>query len=189
MCSECKNFELKLANHSAPSLLGIKCANLISLNKHEFNIKEQLERFNSKAVKKGLKIKQLCSCENRVLIFLYNEKMLSDRLAVAENRDILIRYGYTENMKSDECLKRLSERIGVNGEFPHEIGVFLGYPPEDVIGFIENKGKNFKLCGNWKVYGDVKKAKRVFDNYDKCRRFLCDKLNMGYDIYHALKIV
>ena len=24
-------------------------------------------------------------------------------------------------------------------EFPHDIGLFLGYPPEDVLGFITNK--------------------------------------------------
>lgn len=188
MCSECRNFEMKLANHSAPSLLGVKCANLISLNKHEFNVEEQLERFNSKAVNKGLKIEQLCSCENHVLIFLYNEKMLGDRLALAENRKILSSYGYSEDMSLGDCLKRLSERIGAHGEFPHEIGVFLGYPPEDVRGFIENKGKNFKFCGSWKVYGDVNRARRLFDNYDKCRKFLCNKLDMGYDIYRALKI-
>ena len=112
MCSECRNFEMKLANHSAPSLLGVKCANLISLNKHEFNVEEQLERFNSKAVNKGLKIEQLCSCENHVLIFLYNEKMLGDRLALAENRKILSSYGYAEDMSLGDCLKRLSERYG-----------------------------------------------------------------------------
>lgn len=25
--------------------------------------------------------------------------------------------------------------------FPHEMGVLLGYPTEDVLGFIENQGK------------------------------------------------
>lgn len=58
----------------------------------------------------------------------------------------------------------------------------------DVVGFIENKGENFKLCGAWKVYGSVEKAKRTFSNYDKCRFFLCNKLNEGEDIYQALKI-
>ena len=36
--------------------------------------------------------------------------------------------------------------------FPHEIGLFLGYPFEDVMGFIENKGENYLCSGCWKVY-------------------------------------
>ena len=53
---------------------------------------------------------------------------------------------------------------------------------------IENKGENFKLCGFWKVYGSEEKAIRTFSNYQKCRKFLCGKLNDGIDIYKALKI-
>ncbi len=36
----------------------------------------------------------------------------------------------------------LIERFHCSGEFPHEIGLFLGYPLHDVIGFIFNRGKN-----------------------------------------------
>ena len=38
-------------------------------------------------------------------------------------------------------------------DFPHEIGVFLGYPLEDVVGFIRHRGKCFTCCGCWKSYG------------------------------------
>lgn len=41
-------------------------------------------------------------------------------------------------------------------EFPHEIGFFFGYPAEDVFAFIREKGHNYKLVGDWKVYGDGK---------------------------------
>jgi hypothetical protein len=53
--------------------------------------------------------------------------------------------------------------------FPHEVGFFLGYPAEDVLGFMKHKGENYKLCGYWKVYGNVKKAKEYFRRYDFCR--------------------
>ena len=51
-----------------------------------------------------------------------------------------------------------------------EIGVFLGYPLADVIGFIENRGKNFTACGYWKVYTDPTTAQAEFDRYKKCER-------------------
>lgn len=66
--------------------------------------------------------------------------------------------------------------------FPHEIGVFLGYPIEDVIGFINNKGCNFKCCGYWKVYGDKEKAIKEFARYDKCRMIYTKLWNQGRSI-------
>lgn len=54
-------------------------------------------------------------------------------------------------------------------EFPHEIGIFLGYPIWDVEGFIEHKGQNYKFCGYWKVYQDVEGAKLKFKEYDRIR--------------------
>ena len=50
----------------------------------------------------------------------------------------------------------------------HEIGVFLGYPLSDVVGFIENSGRNFTCCGCWKAYGDPQAAQRHFAQLRKC---------------------
>ena len=90
-------------------------------------------------------------------------------------------------MPLDECLERLSERTKCD-DFPHEIGIFLGYPAEDVRGFVENGGCNYKLCGCWKVYGSVESARRKFAAYDRCREYLCGRLEQGEDLYQALKI-
>ena len=51
--------------------------------------------------------------------------------------------------------------------FPHEIGLFLGYPAEDVQGFIRNCAAKPKLVGAWKVYGDAEVAKKKFASYKK----------------------
>jgi hypothetical protein len=186
--SECSQFEQKLAYHTAPTLLGVKCASLLSLSSSEFDLVENTERFNRRTVSKGLKLKILCSCKNRVLILLYNEKLLRSQLSKPESVDILTKYGYDEPMSIDLALEELVKRMERSESFPHEISVFLGYPAEDIIGFIENRGSNFTLCGYWKVYGDAEKALRTFNTYDKCRNFLCNKLNQGCDIYQALRI-
>lgn len=41
----------------------------------------------------------------------------------------------------------------------------LGYPAEDVQGFIENETKECKCVGCWKVYGDVEQAQKKFEQY------------------------
>ena len=181
------SFEQKLAFHTAPSLLGIKCASLMSLRHGEFDA-SYAELFNQRASVKGLRIKTLCECDKRVLLLLYNEEKLACQLSHGPCREVLRRCGYTDDMDTDSCIEHLAVRISDKGDFPHEVGIFLDYPVEDVEGFILNNGCNFKLCGYWKVYGDTARAQRIFDNYSKCRRFLCNKLREGMDICCALKI-
>ncbi|MBQ8009993.1 MAG: DUF3793 family protein [Oscillospiraceae bacterium] len=186
--AEYRNFGQKLARHAAPTLLGIKCANLVSLSKSEFDVDVHSKGFNSRAAVRGLQSRILCECKNRILLLVYREKLLSARLADPQAREMLTACGYPADGDLEVCLAVLSERIRKNGDFPHEIGIFLGYPLEDVVGFIENHGENFKLCGCWKVYGCPENARRTFANYEKCRNFLCGKLNEGTDLYQALKI-
>lgn len=72
-------------------------------------------------------------------------------------------------LKSPEhCILELIKRINNNKKFPHEIGLFLGYPPVDVLGFIKNESKCEKCVGAWKVYSDVNTAQKKFLQYKKC---------------------
>ena len=63
--------------------------------------------------------------------------------------------------------------------FPHEIGLFLGYPLPDVLGYIQNRGKNSKLCGAWQVYGDAAEAERSFRRFRKCSELYKRRYNGG----------
>ena len=185
---ECLCFQKKLAFHTAPCLLGIKCAGLMSVFDSAAGVNENIIDFNRRAAARGLKMRVLCRCGGRSLVLVYNERQLRDRLKEPKAAAILSAFGYSEDQTLEAALDRLSRRVSAHGDFPHEIGVFLGYPAEDVEGFIKNKGENFLLCGCWKVYNDVESAKRSFQNYERCREYLCNKLNEGLDIYQALRI-
>ena len=67
-------------------------------------------------------------------------------------------------------LEQFGERICLREAFPHEIGVLLGYPLADVIGFIRNSGRNCRGQGCWKSYSDPSGAKRSQEMYRKCTR-------------------
>lgn len=67
-----------------------------------------------------------------------------------------------------KCLAQLINRLKDCDKFPHEIGLFLGYPPEDVYGFINNKTCDCKYVGFWKVYSNLDEAKRTFAKFKKC---------------------
>ena len=187
-CEKCACFEQKLAVNSAPSLLGVKAASLMSFDKSELDIYKGVECFNRRAARKGLRITILCECGQRCLLMLYCERLLDRLLCDEDRRKLLERFGYSRDLGTQQCLERLSARCRQSDDFPHEIGIFLDYPIEDVLGFITHKGCGFKLCGYWKVYGDEEKAKCTFRRYDKCRKYLCNKLSEGQDLYRILRL-
>ena len=82
--------------------------------------------------------------------------------------------GYTGTDLGD-LLDQLAYRLRTQPEFPHEIGLFLGYPLRDVVGFIENRGRNFTCCGYWKSYGDPTRARAYFT---RCRRCIQNYMAM-----------
>ena len=67
-----------------------------------------------------------------------------------------------------EALEQLRRRFAETRSIPHEIGVFLGYPLGDVLGFIANRGRNSVRTGYWQVYCDEAQAAEKFARYRKC---------------------
>lgn len=116
-------------------------------------------------------------------VFLYRKEEFQTYLRRTEVRKFLIAYGYDcEHMEN--CLNLLGMRLKCYLQkeqlFPHEIGVFLGYPPEDVKAFIKQNGKRAVLCGYWKVYSNIKKAQLQFLMYDMAKvhavnEYLCGR--------------
>ena len=127
-----------------------------------------VRRLNQTLGPRGLKILPLRYAKGRVLIYVYRPSRLTEDLKGSFARGLLESRGYPCG-SAEGCVARLARRLKENGEFPHEIGLFLGYPPEDVEGFIENRGKNCKCVGCWKVYGDPEQAVRQFARFKKCR--------------------
>ena len=78
------------------------------------------------------------------------------------SRAIWLEYANRQTFKGDE-----------SGEFPHEVGLFLSYPPEDVKGVIDHRANNFKCTGPWKVYGAEGQARSLFAKYKKCTEIYC----------------
>ena len=73
-----------------------------------------------------------------------------------------------------------------NKDFPHEIGIFLGYPLMDIYGFINNYGKNSLYTGYWKVYHNKKEAIKTFESYNRCRDFYTSTFLNGKGILEIM---
>ena len=189
-----RNFETVMIEQCAPVLASLKPAGLFRYETSDCaDLARRVRSWNEQLGEKGLCVRVLKGCvqTHRYLVYVYRESKLRTVLAQPQVRDFLCKEGYTLPEQSDDyapLLRQLSRRLCCEADFPHEIGVFLGYPVEDVIGFMENKGKNYVLCKYWKVYHHAERAKHTFESYDRCRAFLCNQLNQGYDLYQALKI-
>ena len=88
------------------------------------------------------------------------EKVLSNKRCV----NFLKFIGYSSDYELNEYMDELVLRLQ-SGEFPHEIGVFLGYPLKDVLGFM-GYGKNELVeIRNWRIYGDKEVSYEVYNNF------------------------
>jgi len=158
-----------LIEYCSPTLGGLKSASLFSypfIGAEELNT--ELSALNEELNRKGVSLYALGLRGGRVLIYVCRAAMLEKDLQRDGVKEFLMSYGYNE-FSALSCIGTLKERIVNSAGFPHEIGLFLGYPLEDVKGYIENAGQNCLCAGNWKVYCNECETINLFMRYKKCK--------------------
>lgn len=160
--------ETELIAYCAPTLAGMKTANLFSFfyqNRQEATL--ELETVNKALNTRGVYVEALLWRESSVLVYVYRPKYLQEELRKCGAMELLGRYGYRD-CDIKQCICQLKRRLYDCDCFPHEIGIFLGYPLEDVKGFIDNNGKNCESCGIWKVYCNAGEKQKLFQKFKRC---------------------
>lgn len=180
-----RQFDYLLAYHCAPALAGIKSANLISIKKEaNGNLDELLSFYNNSLNHSGIRMEILCRYETHILVLVYQPRLLWSELQANKNRSFLLEKGYEDWSNLNAVLNGLKKRCAEHC-VPHEIGLFLSYPLEDVIGFMDGCA-NCKLCGYWKVYSDVESAEKRFRQFTLCRNDFCRRVTNGTSILQLL---
>ncbi|SBW10788.1 conserved hypothetical protein [uncultured Eubacteriales bacterium] len=161
--------ERHLIEHCSPTLASLKTASLFSIAcADEEALRLGLEEWNAQFCGKGVELLALRRQEGKALVYVCRKSRLERDLGAPGVPAFLASYGYART-DAEYALGRLKARLAESSGFPHEIGLFLGYPLGDVIGFIENAGQNSKCCGCWKVYCNECEARRTFALFEKCR--------------------
>ena len=169
-----------ILRQASPTLAGLKTGSLFTVPyRTEAELRADVADMNRRLAPKGVDLRVL-RVRRRALLYLYRPSYLSRDFSQAEAASLLRQYGYAAE-DSEQCLERLGERLRAGGNFPHEIGLFLGYPAEDVRGFIEEKDA-FKCVGTWKVYGDAEAAQKRFTQFEKCTAAYCRLYHSGSSI-------
>ncbi|MBE5760631.1 MAG: DUF3793 family protein [Clostridiales bacterium] len=160
-------FEEMLVFHCAPTLAGMKTGSMFSAKyKDESEMRLSLSALNRTLRNKGIRILPLRFDSGKALLYIYRPSKLKDDLCRESAKCILEPNGY-KCAHPEKCIVHLISKMRQSDDFPHEIGLFLGYPPEDVLGFI-NDPEGCKCVGCWKVYSDVESARKLFAKYKKC---------------------
>lgn len=164
------SFEESLVKHASPTLANIKVANLYNFKFDSLEeCQETITRFNSIMNSKGIYIELLKCLSDSYLIYVYRQSSLKNVLGDTKIKNFLKSYGYFDESNLRDYFGLLKSRLYESRDFPHEIGIFLGYPLEDVKAFIELKGQDYCLCGDWKVYHNEQSARCLFCKYKHCR--------------------
>ena len=169
-----------IVRHCSPTLAGLKTGSLFSCpSTSPGEMRESLRDLNSRLAPKGIRVLPVKNDGERALIYLYRPARLSRDLCNSAAEEILSDRGYPCGCPG-KCIMKLMERLK-GDEFPHEIGLFLGYPPDDVRGFIADPSA-CKCAGCWKVYGDREAAEKQFALYRKCTGVYCGLWKKGRPI-------
>lgn len=155
-------------SHASPTLAGIKTGNMFTVKVDKgTDIYQEIRELNAILKKKGLRVIPLKRTSTYALIYIYRPGHLKKDLDNPTARRILINKGYGDS-KAEVLITQLVSRLNEDGEFPHEIGLFLGYPPADVECFMNNPCSGVECSGCWKAYSNPEAARKTFSMYKKC---------------------
>lgn len=168
----------KICFHGAPTVLRVKPSSLICFKNSSkcqlkdiwFNNREEVER------SVPLSTFELKTCDRGVNVLFYDSQWLWNVLRRKKAKSYLESFGY-DYSTLNEALEQLRSRY--QSGCPDEIGVFLGYPLEDVMAFSSKDKGDSLMTGYWKVYNNLHKAKKVFAIYDRARETITTRLLRG----------
>ena len=141
-------------------------------------MRRDLQAFNRRFQCKGLRVVPLRYRGKKALLYVYRPAKLAEDLCHETAKNILERHGYVPTLPG-KCVSCLRRKLQTDADFPHEIGLFLGYPPSDVRAFMQHQCEGCKAVGCWKAYGNEEEAQRTFDLYKACTKCYCRQYARG----------
>lgn len=120
-----------------------------------------------------------------LLLYVYDVTRLDTVLAHPGAAALLRRSGYQTPLATEEVLVELQKRMS-GPTFPHEIGIFLGYPLKDVAGFIGYARLPFACQAAWRIYGNPTQSLELAERFVTSRRNMAMRLRFCTDPIECL---
>lgn len=171
-----------LLYNSSLVIAGVKPSATVTVNKMLKDLYKSWIKYGKDFLESiNLSFINLREDENALIILIYNNDILKTHIFKTENIEFLRKLGYEHNNNISYYVEYLKDRYE---EFncPHELGIFLGIPIDDVKSFMQCSYKKCLGCGYWKVYSNYEKAIEIFSIYDDVREKTMDKIVEGESI-------
>lgn len=184
---DAQNLDTQLAIQCAPVITGLKLSNLLMVDRCSADKVEHMLQ------ETGFCCNRVMEATDKTAILIYDFSRLQSYLLQSEVGWMMEKFGY-HDLRVEVVLERFRQRyesyLQVGCEFPHEMGLLLGYPPEDVWGFVVNKGENALYTGYWKVYEGTEQKQSLFHQFECAREHLIRLVHRGermVDIIHKYR--
>ena len=180
-----ESLEVQLLLQCAPMIAGLKASNLLIIASEN--------EADARRILNGTKIScaRLARMDKKTTMLIYHEQWVKEYLASREVSELLRVLGY-EGKGFYEVLhsvrKKYRSYMKKEGEFPHELGLLLGYPAEDVKGYMDNKGRNYLCTGYWQVYADPAAKLNLFQKFELARERLIRAIFDGMEIQEVIQL-
>ncbi|ASW44143.1 DUF3793 family protein [Clostridium isatidis] len=172
--------------YSSLVIVGIKPSVTVAIKKNNPNFYKSWLKYGNKFLNKlNLEFIILRESNNSIILLIFDREILNKYLFKKRNIKFLKKIGYRENRDLDYYLRKLKNRYH-QYNCPHELGIFLGIPVEDVIDFIENNKKCLGV-GYWKIYNNYDKAIEIFKKYDEVRNKTINYLMKGLPLERIIR--
>jgi hypothetical protein len=178
------SLDMQMAIQCAPLITGLKISNLLNIPREDFASMQEILKHSQ------FSWYRLLENEEKTMVLLFHRGSLEGYLEKRQVREMLQQAGYV-NLSLGCVLQEFSTRyrgyMERKDDFPHEMGLLLGYPTEDVEGFIQHQGEDCLCVGYWKVYANKERKLKLFDRFEKAKESLIQLLSYGVsmgDIIH-----
>lgn len=150
----------------APVIMGYKPSITLSLGRR--NDRRFSKITTLKAIKSlGLQGMILRETETAHIVLAYRKCSIDNILEGTKEREVLEGLGYSLG-SAYRALSHLRKRYEYC-HCPPELGIFLGFPVEDVKDYMCGTEKKCLLCGYWQVYNNLGEAQKIFKSYDDAK--------------------
>lgn len=169
-CPRLHHFSAWLAELLAPVMLGAKSAEILSFQKKTstyYKDLQALEQCRKNCTR--LNIERIDCLNGTTKFFVYQADELNGWLSDPRHLNFLINQGYPKIYSLNGYLEVLYERLQQADSFPHEIGIFLGYPLKDIMGFMGLANLKLTSVSKWRVYGDPRISVEKMTKIDEAR--------------------
>jgi hypothetical protein len=157
-----KRFQEWIFLNASSVLLSEKTGELLTLNRAELDLEmEDVRRgLEDLSGRWGFAYAILRERADMIQFILYQADRLQAVLEEAPHCVMVGSLHYPESLSAEGFIEEVRRRWEERGCIPHEIGIALGYPLDDVFGFMGLLPLPCKgVCG-WRVYGCLQESNR-----------------------------